>query len=320
MQTLRGVYAQIAVHWFCPKKVFDLLYVAVVLGHWQAKTQEEYESFAADICYIDYAIDGLKGVRLEEPGVQVVDPFQQQGDEIMTQTDQQVVETATPKAKGTFTLKFGTYHHGKQLIQERGYTGDWLHDQLVNDLMQHDAVAHQMYPLLEPLSAELGTDGPIATLQALIATYRAGGGAVPPELAQLLVDVDTEEPVAYLRGLVERNKRFQKAIKQRGPSVDYREVSLDDLRKKYRTEEAANERYRRAVDAVMRHNEEQSDPMHMWFINASIVKDLVGGRLDFIGKYLDSRKEEIDAHHQQFGLTVKANRKPIEVTEEVVVE
>lgn len=320
----RAVYGRIAVHWFCPKTADDLLYLATILGHFQATTERARMTFAATIHYLDYAIDGLKGIRLGESGVQILEAFQPKGDKEMSTTpDQQVLETAPAKTRGAFTTKPGTYNRGMQLAKERGFTDEktGAHERLIVDLLEHDAVAHQMYDLLLPLSEALGTEGPISTLQALIAGYQTGGGGQNPRLVELLRDVaDEPDPIEYLRELVQRDRKFQAAIAARHSNVDFTQVPMADLRKKYKTLEAAQERYRRAIDAVIAHNEQQTDPLHLWYINAPLIKELVGGRLDFIQEYLDSRKEEIAAHHKRFDLTARQNRKPTSVAGEIVVE
>jgi hypothetical protein len=84
--------------------------------------------------------------------------------------------------------------------------------------------------------------------------------------------------------------------------------------------EAATERFRRAVDAIIAHNNAQNDPLHLWYINAAAVRDLVGGRNDSVQDYLETRKSELDAHHEQYHLTARQNRKNQDIEDEVIVE
>ena len=100
--------------------------------------------------------------------------------------------------------------------------------------------------------------------------------------------------------------------------MEYEKLSWAELAK-IRMPEAALERYRRAVDAVILHNRAQTDSLHRWYVNAVIIRDLTGGRNEAVQDYLLTRKEELDAHHEQYHLTPRDNRKPIKVTEEVDV-
>jgi hypothetical protein len=332
----RAVYAQIAVHWFCPKYVDEKLYANAILGHFQATTERQRRDYLATLHYQHYYIDGVKGVRLEEPGVPVLEVFQRaKGDRTVSATEttelaqdeaqeqQPVLETKKHKTRGTFTVKPGTYDQGLKIIDERGFEGTGAHDRLLVDLMSHDATAHQMYALLQPLAEELNQDAeqPLALLQALITAYRSGGSAAAPGMAELLAEVsDEEKPVEYLRGLVERDRKFQAAIANRHSKVDYSTASMADLRSKYKTPEAATERFRRAVDAIIRHNEAQTDPLHLWYINAAAVRKLVGGKNELVQAYLRSRQAEIDAHHAHYSLTPKQNDKNMDIASEITVE
>jgi hypothetical protein len=69
----------------------------------------------------------------------------------------------------------------------------------------------------------------------------------------------------------------------------------------------------------MAHNRQTCDPLHRWFINAAIVRDLVGGRNDKVRAYLATRAEEIDKHHKEFSLvlTPKQNNKNMNIKDEI---
>jgi hypothetical protein len=325
----RAVYARLAVLLYCPVKLHDLVYVNAILGQFQAENEQQRRDYAATMHYFDYRIatedgqiDGRQGIRLSEPHIQVLEVFQRQpkGETPMNTTDtqeQQALATKPHKSRGTLTTKPGTFDQAQALMQARGMR---KHDELVVDLMANDATAHQMYALLQPFSQELNADGPIATLQALIAAYRAGGSSAAPGMGELLQEVaDEQEPVSYLRGLVERERSFKKAIANRHAGTDYAALSMEQL-SKIKMPEAATERFKRAVDAILAHNNEQSDPLHLWYINAAAVRDLVGGRNDAVQAYLDTRKPELDAHHAQYKITARQNSKPINIEDQVIVE
>jgi bisphosphoglycerate-dependent phosphoglycerate mutase len=81
----RSVYARIATHWFCPPNVADITYMATIQGHYQileAPTDELRRSYASTRNYFDYKIgdgtgniDGRQGIKLRQPGIEVLEVF-----------------------------------------------------------------------------------------------------------------------------------------------------------------------------------------------------------------------------------------------------
>ena len=81
----RAVYSTIASHWFCPPKVPVIEYRAAIQGHYQILDEANPQlrrAIAADRNYFDYQIgdgrgniDGRLGIKLEEPGVEVIEEF-----------------------------------------------------------------------------------------------------------------------------------------------------------------------------------------------------------------------------------------------------
>lgn len=95
---------------------------------------------------------------------------------------------------------------------------------------------------------------------------------------------------------------------------EYATLSLAELRQK-KTPEAAAERYRRAVDAIIAYNATVDLPLR-WYINVVAVRQLVGGRAPNVQDYLDTRRAEIEAHHHKHRLLPAQNRgKAIAITE-----
>jgi hypothetical protein len=82
---IRGVFPRLSTHWYCPPHVEELRYMAIVQQNQQmlsARTEEERRSFALAAGYLDYVLsdgaggsDERKGIRLGEPGVQVLEVF-----------------------------------------------------------------------------------------------------------------------------------------------------------------------------------------------------------------------------------------------------
>jgi hypothetical protein len=86
MHLFRAIYATLAVYYYCPPRVNGILFKAEIQGHRMIATttdQETLRSYTASRHYDDYAIadpsgnvDGRRGLRLGEPGVQVLEVLQ----------------------------------------------------------------------------------------------------------------------------------------------------------------------------------------------------------------------------------------------------
>lgn len=345
----RSVYAHIAVLWFDPIRVQDLYYVATILGHYQAKNEQDWTYFAATEHYFDYIlgdgqgqVDGRRGIRLGEPGVQVLQVFEKEQsvidektEELEEQTEDGAevqetevdtssrLETKPKKKRGALTTAPGTFDIAVGDMHTRGFH---KHDEIVRDYQQHDHVAHQMYELLEPLTEELGAEGPLAILNALVNAYRAGGSSPDSQaIGELLADIQdddlkaNENRVEYLKRLVDHDRRFKKAIGNRHSGVNYVALPFVEL-EGIKTREAATERFRRAVDGIIAHNDAQTDPLHLWYIDAASLRKLVGGRNDMAQAYLKERAEEITAHHEKHKLfDQRQNRKNVDITEDIPI-
>jgi len=81
----RGIYSRLAVLYYCPVEVDEILYLARITNHQEilrAKSQEERLAFAVAASYREYVVldeqgvpDQRRGIRLAEPGVEVLKMF-----------------------------------------------------------------------------------------------------------------------------------------------------------------------------------------------------------------------------------------------------
>ncbi len=82
----RTIYARIATHWYAPPTVADIEYMAAIQGHFLIQNEQDTtlrRSLASTRHYNDYKIgdgqgniDGRQGIRLRDPGVQILQVFQ----------------------------------------------------------------------------------------------------------------------------------------------------------------------------------------------------------------------------------------------------
>jgi hypothetical protein len=115
----------------------------------------------------------------------------------------------------------------------------------------------------QPMTSSATTPEEIAELQAFF--------------QHLKEHCNKEQPLAYVRELVTRDEKFHAGLARRNTGVNYRTMDLATL-KTYKTESAAQERFRRAMNAIMTSNTQVEEPLKRWYITANTIHDLMGGR------------------------------------------
>ena len=332
----RAVYPRLAIFYFCPVNVTDLAYVSTILGHyWSAgENEEQLRNYQSSLHYNDYRvgdgsgnIDGRQGVRLGEPGVEVLEVFKPKPG-MGSKKEQKVDLLGLEKKKD---------HSATRLSQETKSRLDQVQqdlkvrtqDEAMSAAIDGHYVLQQIIQLVKPLYNQLGTDNPISAVQALLGE----GGAIQvdqrlsehfrtdlTEVVGLLSDAaaENEKPVVYLRNLLTAKRTFKKSYEKRHQNKDYSTITTTVLRNT-KTPGAAQERFMRATDAILTYNDQVGMPELRWYVNAAVVTDLVGGRPSDAKEYLDTRREELDAHHKKYKLTAGYNRRQIPITDRIIV-
>lgn len=350
----RSIYGRIAVFWFAPPTVLDLDYMAFIAGHWwtvNAETMQQKLNFSSTLYYFDYVIgdgtgniDGRQGIRLSEPGVKVLDAYAPKP-----------VEETVPESRGRkgrrrsmlnapaneLKPKESKTGYGmlkpKQKTQARFFAigreeGKHDHDEVLSLLCDEHYELRQLLELLAPVSKQLETKSPIETMRALIngaassslldQRFQEQYQTSVDEVEVLLREVgrEHEKPVSHLREMITKKQAFREKKVKRETEKNYAAMPFSELRG-YKTPEAAEERFRRAVQAIMNYNDRDDiQEENRWFISAAVIVDLVGGKHEVVRAYLEAHKEEIDAHHNKHGLLAKFNRsKPVPITKRIQV-
>ncbi|GCF10910.1 protelomerase family protein [Dictyobacter arantiisoli] len=304
----RTIYVRIAWLYYGPDHVVDLKYMARIAGHYwilEATGQAEYD-YQATMHYNDYRIadvngkiDGRQGIKLGQPGVTVLKVYQQQKENTMA-TTKSTKTTKVTKGAEEMTSDAGKTEYSmikprkttKQLyIKEGERLGITNADELLLELLKRSR-------LYDDMRAQQSND--------------------ITELRELLHEIEKEQPIAYLRELITRDKNFHAGLAKRHAGIDYRAMPLAEL-ENYKTEGAAQERFRRAVQTMMIYNANVDEPLKRWLINANTIRDLIGGRYPAVKAYVEAHKEELDAHHTQFAITPVYNRKPYGIKEVITV-
>jgi hypothetical protein len=317
----RSIYPTIACFWFQPSWVQEIHYRAHILGHWhivspqvqagdtEADLVKRKYNYATEAHYFDYkigdghgGIDGRVGIKLGEPGVQILKEFEQPPEPRASKSEKE--EETGQKRHTLVTMPVAL---GKRL----------------------DTIGRRLSP---PPKRALKRPETIQILADAFETgpskeEREGAATIPAwTLASLPVDEETkqllregmsvsgvQEVVTFLvnAGLKEakqvlgQQKRREQSLYESLPTSDLSRIKLP---------EATEERLRRAVYTVMQWNGTHAE-LERWYLNIATLQNLVGGRKPMIKAHLEAHRAEIEEHHQQFDppITPTYNRKPIPI-------
>jgi telomere resolvase len=352
----RSIYGRLCVLYHCPPAVFDVHYMAHILGHyWYFREQDERKRANLDstLHYMDYVIgdgrgnlDGRRGIWLGvKPGVEVLDAFRKEWQDM---TEPSVERTSrSSKTKGPEGEQHPVAPKKRSILnclpQQKTLFDDEMRrrrlahqHELVGALLNEAAWYRQMEALLAPLSDAFQTSTPLETLRALVAAseHEQQDVAVSTHLQQRwgisLEQIDRlfekaieegyEKPLQHFEGTLEKRESYKAgALKraQKYQQTDFTSLPYSQL-EHIRTPEAAQERVRRIVLTIMRHNE-HAQPRDRWYINAGLVYQLKTIRHEVINAYLKEHDEEITLHHRQLGIEPRYNRKMESVREMIAL-
>ena len=203
-----------------------------------------------------------------------------------------------------------------------------LPDKTLRRLLDYYAVYQPLLVALQMGTPQIETQKPsmpmhclprVSPAQKTFETRWATSFAEVDALIEAVVQNGHERPILYLHGLVEKDSRTREGLKHRYTNMNYQVLPWSFL-KNYKTPQAAKERYRRVVEAIMHYNQHTTDQYGRWYINVSSVRSLLGSaRTHDVRTYLKSRQQDLDVHHAQFQLTSSYNRKPYSITESVLI-
>ena len=341
----RTIYARLAVWLYCPVQVTDLTYMATIQGHYwvlNAETEEKRRNYMSTLHYIDYAIgdgagniDGRHGIALGTPGVKVLDAFAEaiakrtreaaQRQETMHMTTAPTTQRRSRTGRGLLQPRQHTKERFKQ-VEARVHMAT---DETLSLLLDEHALFQQLLEVLHPVAPQIATAAPgetaqmvLKTVQLLVEAYvrqhteshafEARWGVTLADVSALFENVaatgESRPATVLLTELVAKQHQQRQKHQQRRHETQYDQMPFSVLKGR-REPEAAEERVRRAVAALMSYNERCTDPVQRWYINASLVHALLGGRYAAIQESLQAHKGEIEEHHEALEITQSMNYK-----------
>ena len=342
----RCIYGQIAKLHFAPDTTPYFDYMAEIYGHYWYKDEPDPQkkmNFSSTIHYMDYLIgtgpgqvDLRQGIKLGEPGVVVLKAFQpkpstRKEGKAMAETNRKTSTTEPAKKSSLFRCTQATKARGKQMIADRGLRGKQVEDLFLNQVFDQATFYEQMRTLLAPF-AETPEAEPVTTLHQMLASLEQPAvrqrlvgehlqqrwGISLEELDRVFTQAQSvghEKPLAYLEEELGKQGNQREGARKRQEALeqlDYPTLPYEQL-ENLKSPEAAEERTRRAVQAIMEHNQ-KADRLALWYINIQAILDLVGGSSPLIKEYLAAHAQEIEAHHLQYDIHPRFNQKALPIT------
>jgi hypothetical protein len=279
MHLFRAIYATLAVYYYCPPRVNAILFKAEIQGHRMIATttdQETLRSYTASRHYDDYAIadpngnvDGRRGLRLGEPGVQLLQVFQTTPPTEPVSTAPTKAPMPKPKTPKSTKQPARTHHwriseaaHG---ILSKDWTLDNEHQSDALDrVLAFAGVAKKLASIME---LPVGQIAPDALLAAATTRFEALSGnlkATADQMAQLKAQHDasqrsiallTSERDALSARLATLQAEFQDAATRHAPPVELlpfarRVLELSSHAGSVPTAELQSSLMRLAIDAI----------------------------------------------------------------------
>ncbi|WP_172632428.1 protelomerase family protein [Dictyobacter arantiisoli] len=328
----RCIYGRLCVFYFAPSHVPDITYMATIYGHyWSAGEEEDVQrNYQSTLHYYDYVIgdghgqvDRRQGIRLGEPGVEILEIFRPKeprkekpmakkraDDQPTMPTKGHSIVRCTPQTRARFV----------QEERERGFFKD--QNGLLSQLLDESILYRQGVQLLQPATEQLGAESFLQTLQALLEPQREQGRldaqfkerwgislAEVDALFQMIHDAGHDNPLKYVQEGVSKQDNLKAGAQKRQDHFrkkDFSQMPYSQL-KDVRASAAADERIRRAILAIQKHNH-RAQPVDRWYINAAVINGLIKTRFPIINAYLQEHQQDIDTHHQHLGIEPRYNR------------
>ncbi|BCL77536.1 hypothetical protein ccbrp13_00020 [Ktedonobacteria bacterium brp13] len=328
----RCIYGRLCVYYFAPSHVPDITYMATIYGHYWSDGEEEdvQRNYQSTLHYYDYMIgdghgqvDRRQGLRLGEPGVEILEIFRpKEPVKEKSMPKKRVDDQPTMPTKGHSIVRCTPQTRARFVQEERdrGFFKD--QNGLLSQLLDESILYRQGMQLLQPATVQLGTESFLQTLQALLEPQREQGMldqqfkerwgislAEVDALFQMIHDSGHDNPLAYVQEGVSKQQNLKAGAQKRQDHFrqkDFSQMPYSQL-KDVRASAAADERIRRAILAIQKHNH-RAQPVDRWYINAAVINGLINTRFPIINAYLQEHQQDIDTHHQLLGIEPRYNR------------
>lgn len=326
----RAVYATIATHWYCPVTIPEIEYRAAICGHYQIldeKNPELRRSLAASRNYFDYKIadetgniDGRLGIKLNMPGVKILEQFDYKDENIVMQANTSVVPLQGIKP---IDQPDKTKYHmlqnqqipsfllprletiAKQLsvpeVETIQIMFNWIEMglALTQSLEMEEFNPHLLFNKIEKLKSEVNYWKTLKSEDVKLESI----SDPPVRLTTQLKEDNIDNLCASVKILSETlSQQLQNSL-----SVSSQRSMISTppaIMRQKQKEEIVD----KGIDAIVKFNNDPSRTHNdKWFINVSALRSLTKKGDKLVARVLQARQAEIDEHHSFHNLTSRHN-------------
>ena len=276
--SLRAAYARLAVARDCPSGKNDLLWASRLLGHKDEKS--DLRAILTTLGYFDYYLEKDATVPLlDTPKSEITVVFRGYANDVEAVKSFQEKFDITSQAD-TFRKLWELAQETLQARERKLYTQE-TEEMITEDLLTK----------IEQLVEE--------KVSRAIAQLKVSPDLIAIDTSQSVTSLPTVEPKAAT-STVEPEKPVEK---------DWESIPSENLKGKH-TPGSAEEKIRRAVKAIMEHNDYKATSNNeRWFLGVRSIQELSGCNYAPIKKYLDERSTMIFDHNAKYGLSNQHNKR-----------
>jgi len=276
--SLRAAYARLAVARDCPSGKSDLMWASRLLGHKDEKS--DIRAVLTTLGYFDYYLEKDAEVPLlDTPKSEITVVFRGYA------SDVEALKAFQEKFE--ITSQQETFRKLWELAQETLQVRErQLYAQETEEMISEELLAKLDQIVEEKISHA-------------IAQLKVSPEPIAINTSQSISSVSTAEPKATTS-----TPKPEKALEK-----DWESIPSEDLKGKH-TPGSAEEKIRRAVKAIMDHNDyKATNNSDRWFIGVRSIQDLSGCNYAPIKKYVDEKSVMIFDHNAKYGLSNQHNKK-----------
>jgi hypothetical protein len=328
----RGVYPRLSILFFLPRHVSQVAYVAHLLGLSKEEAGEVVPNYDTALYYMRYKIvddagvvDGREGIRSSDAGVEVLDVFKLSPQESKmlypqerkVQVMAEMAEIETTETDEIDETEQVSGSPGKLRVKHPTKTEFEAEQKMMGGKMSADEAVLRMtrdHKIYREYVSQLSE-------------WKVSMDAILELLAEASdVALNDETVLDCLSAALADKRRFRESYKNRfdgSKDQDFSAMTLEELKHARGVDangvDASHARWKRGVDLIIEYNNKIAIPELRWFINATTVKQLIGGKGTEIKKYLESHHlDAINAHHEKHGLKSSNNRARTNIRERVL--
>jgi hypothetical protein len=327
---MRSVYGRIAVFWFAPPKVSAMHYMATIFGHFEfedLETEDLRQNYTSNAHYADYVIadkegniDGRQGLKLGQAGVELLERFKPKSRRKSMTTDTATAAETKPKGKNyPVTVDQDAYN---RVVGLRTKLGHKTYAQTLNYLLDALEAAEKQQAEAEKQQQDEAkpeeTDQPAVAIAEVELVPERLSDAETAAVIHEAMQVSGKDFPAFLAEALSKEAKFQISLSKRHAGLDFTTMTTSKL-SKTRHPDAARERVRRAIAAIAAYNDAVQSGNDRWFINPTIIQQLVGVRFELIAEYCAEHSEEIETLNEKHELSKRHNHKVGKISEVITV-